>query len=350
MGAKTDLFPTFSELCATAREVEKNPLSIPPRPIDGKLVLDENFGIFPREFEDYTYGFLLFEAQKIERRIGADAIVSAQQGPAASARPLTPEQQMQNDLRKFVSAQEHALPADNDDIAAQPLREKREPAPSAPAEVMEYERQNPTSREPSDSGDVPLPAEDGVPSPEKEAARLLPAKKEGIISPPRASARVLPPFALQKKSSTISAPNIPPAMQAAPSQQAATAKPAWQSSPPPAQPEPQAPSAKPSWQSSPKIPASQPSGQDAFEPDVPAIQQSPSSSAPELPLGSEAEKKAPAGISSYSKLSPRLQALMEQKLRREEERAKKAREDSDIFKTPPPSPPAGRPLRPRPRL
>ena len=50
MGAKTDIFPTFSELCAIAREVEKKPLSVPARPIDGKLTLDENFGIFPREF------------------------------------------------------------------------------------------------------------------------------------------------------------------------------------------------------------------------------------------------------------------------------------------------------------
>jgi hypothetical protein len=41
-------------------------------------------------------------------------------------------------------------------------------------------------------------------------------------------------------------------------------------------------------------------------------------------------------MSSYSKLSPRLQALIEAKLRREEEKAKQKGTDSEIFKTPQP--------------
>ena len=363
MGAKTELFPTFSELCATAREVEKKPLSIPARPIDGKLVLDENFGIFPREFEEYTYNFLLFEAQKIERQLSADAIASTQQDQVASARRLTPEQQMQNDLHKFVSSQGSA-PLDGDsDRLLQSLREKKIPSPPAPAEVIDYERE----RGSADSNDVPVPAEDDVPLPEKEAPNIPIANKEEIPSPPQAKPRVLPPkissdVGQKKYSSLPGAPQIPVASPPAnPALQTPIAKPSWQAVPKPpvlpmlqapiakptelavpkphSQPILQAPSAKPSWQSAPKIPVSKPSEQGVSGPTDQSKQHSASSNASTSSLGSATEKKTPTGISSYSKLSPRLQALIEQKLRREEEKVKKAREDSDIFKTPPPTPP-----------
>ena len=360
MGAKTELFPTFSELCAIAREVEKKPFSIPPRPIDGKLVLDENFGIFPREFEEYTYSFLLSEAQKIERRLSADAISSSQQESVFAPRHLTPEQQMQNDLYKFVSAQEQARPDNGDDRLLQSLREKKVPLPPVPSEVADFERENHGSRDSADGDDVPVPEEDGAPSqpvrargeprpgaqlPEKKAPPRAPATLPDV----QAKARILPPKAPSstgqgKPPSLPGAPQIPTAshpMQPAP--QAPAAKPAWQAAPkPPAQPAPQAPAAKPAWQAAPKpqlqATESKPAEQDdAFEPLPPIPPNYSPSNAPEPPSG--AEKKAQAGISSYSKLSPRLRALIEQKLRREEEKVKKAREDSDIFKTPPPAPP-----------
>ena len=312
MGAKTDLFPTFSELCAIAREVEKKPLSVPPRPIDGKLVLDENFGIFPREFEEYTYSFLLFEAQKIERRLSADAIASTQQSSMISARRLTPEQQMENDLHKFVSTHEQSSSDDEESPLQKTLRERKAPAPTAPAEVADYERENPTPRVSYDPDAAPIPGEDAEPVPEVPA--LPPAKRVELPSLPPAKPRVLPPkvplgYEQKKTSQPSGAPPIPPA--------------------------------KPTGQAAPKIPPTNPPEQDAFEPSEPAAPYSMPSKAqePSTAAEAEAEKKPPAGISSYSKLSPRLRAIIEQKLHREEEKAKKAREDADIFKTPPPAPP-----------
>ena len=125
MGEKTEVFPTFAELCTAAREVEKKPLALPPKPIDGKLVLDENSGIFPREFEDYTYSYLLFEAQKVERRIYASEVsASAPRRDTTSA--LTPEQQMQQDLHKFVSAQEQSSLDKEESNLVGSLEKKRE--------------------------------------------------------------------------------------------------------------------------------------------------------------------------------------------------------------------------------
>ena len=317
MGEKTELFPTVPELCAIAREVEKKPLSIPPRPIDGKLVLDENFGIFPREFEDYTYSFLLFEAQKIERRLSSDAISYSQQEPAAPLR-FTPEQQMESDLHKFVSAQEQESLDNEEDRLLKSLREKKAPAQPKPDEVSDYERDHLLPRESDDAEEAPLPDDDAVPLP-------LPPSASSF---PQAKPRVLPPKIGQGKSPALpGAPQIPSAK-------------------PPAQSAPQIPSAKLSVQPARQAPiakpaASKPSEQDAYEPTYPVSRQPSSPIMPEMASSAEAgaEKKPPAGISSYSKLSPRLQALIDQKLRREEEKAKATRADSDIFKTPPAPPP-----------
>ena len=329
MGAKTDIFPSFSELCASARDVEKKPLSIPPRQIDGKLVLDENFGIFPREFDEYTYSFLLFEAQKIERQLNVDAISSSQQDEVASPRRLTPEQQMENDLHKFVSAQEReqaALDAEAGSLP-KPLQERKAPVPSEPDEVADYEREHMRMPGPDDADAAR--DDELVPVPEKEVPPL-PERRAEAPALPQAKPRVLPPKmpmgAEQKKPSLIGAPSIPLASPAA--------KP-WQAEPP-AQPPMQKPLA---WQSAPKIPVSKPAEQDDVFEQPPSPQQAAEpEKVPDLLPAAEAEKKPPAGISSYSKLSPRLRAIIEQKLRREEEKAKKTRDDADIFKAPPPPP------------
>ena len=318
MGAKTDLFPTFSELCTAAREVEKMPLSIPPRPIDGKLMLDENLVIFPREFEEYTYSFLLFEAQKIERRLSTDAIASTRQESILNQRRLTPEQQMQIDLHKFVSTQEQVSLDEEENRLLVPLREKDTFVSPTPLEVAEYERDHVVSFE-SSEGDL----REGAPLLPKKAAPL-PApvnENEEFPSPPRAKPLAQPPTmsvpAEQNSYSPLPvAPKIPLA-------------------PPSTQIAPQTPPAK-SGAAVPKLPVSMQSEQDLFEPVPP---QSSPQKEPEQPVVSGAEKQQPpVKLSYYSKLSPRLQALMEQKLRREEERAKKASGDSDIFKTPLPKP------------
>ena len=306
MGAKTDLFPTFAELCASAREVEKKPLSIPPRPIDGKLVLDENFGIFPREFDDYTYSYLLFEAQKIERQLGVEATVFAAQPPQqAQSRSLSPEQQMESDLRRFVSAQEQAMPSGDEGIPGQDAVEKEE----AHQQIAGATRPAIPGREAPGRNEG-----EAVAAPDGNAA----ASDEELPSPPPvARQRVLPPktpLPSEKKA----APQIPQA-RASPSMPASA----------PVSVE------KPSRQGAQKSPEPPPYVQRAAPTTPPMLAPE---GAPSLTRGEGAGKKQPAGISSYSKLSPRLQSLIEAKLRREEEKAKRSKEDSDIFKPPPPPP------------
>ncbi|MFA6214232.1 MAG: hypothetical protein WC717_03050 [Candidatus Micrarchaeia archaeon] len=269
MGAKTELFPTFAELCAMAREVEKKAVSVPPRPIDGKLVLDENFGIFPREFDEYTYSFLLFEAQKIERWLSTEAIISSSRQEAPEEEPgLSPKKSVEAELRKFVSAQEQALPEREESAILPPNARK---IPGGQGEEASAVPQG-----------IPLAKEEAAAAPREGKDAGLPAPEE-VAAPPAARPRVLP----QKT-------------------------PAWQGTPPIA---PTIPAATPAPRQQEAMPSAGGEGQAA-----PA---------------SEAGKKPPAGISSYSKLSPRLQALIEQKLRREEAKANRTREDQGIFKTPP---------------
>ncbi len=60
----------FLELCKLARELEKRAMDILPTPISGDLA-HEGSDIFPKEFEDYTYSYLLVEAHNIERKLFA---------------------------------------------------------------------------------------------------------------------------------------------------------------------------------------------------------------------------------------------------------------------------------------
>jgi len=329
MGEKIELFPSFPELCASAREIEKKPLAIPPRPIDGKLSIDANSGIFPREFEDYTYGFLLFESQKVERKIYTNAIASAPSGRADATSALTPEQQMQQELRKFVSAQEESLL----DSEEQGL-----------VKSLDIKRAKEAAQKPSwpDEGE-----EEGAPAPEEEIPAPEPEQEP---APAPAKARILPPKAIPK------APYLPdkktPAARAVPPSAQTSAKyPAVPSAP-------QLPLRTPSQQLPSRAPTPSASQQMAAQqlPSRTSPPSLPSRAAPQiLPKGqvvslekppaenmetpaAEAAPKPPGGISSYSKLSPRLQAIIEAKLRREEEKARKQREDSEIFKSRPPEP------------
>jgi len=315
MGAKNEIFPTFSELCALAREVEKKPLSIPPRPIDGKLAMDDTTSIFPREFEDYTYSYLIFEAQKVERRLSNLAIASTPQEKVVGTPHLTPAQMMESDLRKFVEAQEQSEPpGENDDVSIA----RSEPKSFFPTRRVSAQSLREEQRATAPEEELPIPEKE----PEEQAPIPFPPTKARILPP---VSKLRPPTALPEKAQA-SPPPLPSASARPPMQKAA----------------PQIPPAKP-----PTIAARQPSApiqQDAEVPS-PDEQYAPasvkSSKMPTEPLAVEQEKedapvaKLPAGVSSYSKLSPRLQALMEAKLRREEEKARKRQDDSEIFKQPP---------------
>ena len=74
MADPKDAFPTFSELCQRAREVEKKPFIPPAGQIDGTIHVRQESEIFPREIEDYTYAYLLSEAQKIERNLSITGV------------------------------------------------------------------------------------------------------------------------------------------------------------------------------------------------------------------------------------------------------------------------------------
>jgi len=338
MGEKTEAFPTFSELCTAAREIEKRPLSIPPRPIDGKLVLDESAGIFPRELEDYTYSYLLFEAQTVERRIYSNAVsASARRRDISSA--LTPEQQMRRELRRFVSAQEDSSLDREERELTGTLEKKREAeakarpgqgGPAIPYETEAYEEEEralarkafPSLPDEGRAEDAPLPGEEEMaPQPRP---RPPPARGAAVIAAERLRPNSLRP------------PPVPAA--AAVSQRTSAApRPAQSLSPPPVPQARQAPLPLP--RESPDADP-QPALQGAAEamhalrqPSEPLAQEKPGGQAG-MPVS-----RQPAGISSYSKLSPRLQALIEAKLRREEEKARQQREDEEsLIRQPPPAP------------
>jgi hypothetical protein len=231
MCAKVELFPTFQELCADARAIEKKPLSVPARQIDGRLVLDENIGIFPREFEEYTYRYLLLDACKVERRLYREEIASEPPAPVAGERPPTPEQEMENELHRFVEAQEEQ------DLQA-----------------------------------------------EEDRLRSLSEKQIEIPQIPNAKPGPAVPAAQEEK---LVAPKAPPQQE--------LAKP---------KPGPAVPAAQEEKLVAPKAPPQQELAK-LREPDT---------------------EEAPPKIHSYSKLSPRLRALIEAKLKKDEEKARERHE------------------------
>lgn|GEM_PF-2472232 len=85
MATKDSNYPGFQDLCRLAREVEKNRLAVPPKPISGELGAEENSAIFPKEFESYTFAYMLSEAYGIERSIFSSRYKSA---VSSGAKPM----------------------------------------------------------------------------------------------------------------------------------------------------------------------------------------------------------------------------------------------------------------------
>src|SRR3989344_5959123 len=95
--AATDTFPSFSEICRTARETERRLLSTTPSQISGELHPGEGTAIFPREFDEYTYSLLLSEAHKVERKLFAASYAGSLtgQGAPGAAPPKLDERKLE---------------------------------------------------------------------------------------------------------------------------------------------------------------------------------------------------------------------------------------------------------------
>lgn len=196
------LFPDFAELCRQARGIEKNPLKLQPSQISDALEPGEGEAIFPKDFESYTYAYLLGEAQKIERRVFAARYQSAAAPPSAKPKQQGAASQEEQELRQFASAQkpEELPPVAPFAIETQPKAQlppipsipliKRDSAPAQPTQKQEEEEKPPAPDsvpyeaeefEEEQGDNLPLPSEPG------EEEEAVPKKEEAPVSSRRES-------------------------------------------------------------------------------------------------------------------------------------------------------------------
>ncbi|VVC01127.1 Uncharacterised protein [uncultured archaeon] len=105
--------PSFSELCLSARSMEKRLVAVKPGKSGEALDLSDSSAIFPREFESYTFAYALSEAQKVERKLFASGYQAALNAPAGEARQRRAkgmdERQIESELSKFEASDKPAL-------------------------------------------------------------------------------------------------------------------------------------------------------------------------------------------------------------------------------------------------
>ena len=166
--AATDTFPSFSEICRTARDTEKRLLAATPSQISGVLHPGEATAIFPKEFDEYTYPLLLSEAHKVERKLFAASYAGTLtgQGAGAAAPPQIDERKMEIEAREV-----------SDYELSQKPGEKKEGASRFGIPNFGGLR-NPFGKK---EGAKPLPEAAPVPSEEEIPAEVLMARRERMM-------------------------------------------------------------------------------------------------------------------------------------------------------------------------
>ncbi|MCX6769270.1 MAG: hypothetical protein NT051_01170, partial [Candidatus Micrarchaeota archaeon] len=102
MATREETFQTFSEICQRARDIEKKPFSSPPGQIAGSIPQGSESNIFPKETEEYTYAYLLAESQKIERKLSFSSF-----SPQKTSAPSQPQPRAGEDRK--VESELHQL-------------------------------------------------------------------------------------------------------------------------------------------------------------------------------------------------------------------------------------------------
>ena len=111
MGTSKETFPSFADTCEQAWRIEKKRLSITPSQISGTMIYDTSTTIFPKEYEEYTYPYLLSMARKVEQKIFVTKFTT--QAPQVSAgqvqrtvTPKIPTNAVEAELKEFVAARQ----------------------------------------------------------------------------------------------------------------------------------------------------------------------------------------------------------------------------------------------------
>ncbi|MEM4634051.1 MAG: hypothetical protein QW275_02760, partial [Candidatus Anstonellaceae archaeon] len=196
-------FPDFAQLCSQARKIEQNIMQVPPAKILGSLI-EDSFSIYPKEMREYTYAYLLSEANKIERKVFAQRFAAQPQAfvePPVLALGKQKEEaakpQVQAPSSKEVAAKKQSEEAIAIPISKQELPEdEKPPLPSqkyATDSNFEIEKQSKLE----DSGDqIPLEVKDfeserkedeilEVPKPQEDEEKPLQSasQKESFAAP-----------------------------------------------------------------------------------------------------------------------------------------------------------------------
>lgn len=282
--ASSDFQAGFPELCKQAREVERNAISSKPSRLSGSLHPGETDAIFPAEFESYTFAYVFSEAQRVERSHSEKAYSSApfRQEKAAIAPPPPPPPpsdgaypEIAEELRRFAKTQPQSALAE-----------------AAPKKTVQAPDSNPAGAQ---EMAVPIPPAELGPSPGS--------------SPPK-----IPFLPFGKGKSKAEAPLEAPSPPA---------EDIWDTAPYEVQ-EAEKEAAK---EGKPL-----PFEENEEAKVAPSAEFSGGSDEAKVPESSEISLVQP---SRQSKISPRLRAIIEEKLRKEEERRRQEQEENTDIERPP---------------
>jgi len=329
--ASSDILPGFAEMCRQARETERNTVSVKQSKLTDSLHPDENDSIFPKEFDSYTFSYLFSEAQRVGRTAASEKYYSSlskpaniplpdQKAPYLPQPPAPEESKVTDELRMFAEdgptsdapdesetgeksgqAQAPQIPASKSAFSFLSFGRKKEGAPVA-QNAPPPENQPDESRVPYEVKKVeeeavkenrPLPFE------EAEGATDSTEAAESEADAPSSSGQAEE----EKEEAPIPQPAISEKKSPSPGQKSRPDESVWE--------EPQEPAFE----------------KGADEGDAAQVQKQPivdigvpSGKTPVVPIQEKSMQ-----MSSQSKISPRLRAIIEEKLRREEE--KKRSED-----------------------
>ncbi|VVB99381.1 Uncharacterised protein [uncultured archaeon] len=286
-------YPEFSDICRTARDLERKLITVQPSQIAGSITHEASYEIFPKEMEEFTYSYLLNEAHKVERKLFASSY-SSQLSTPGTGKGMD-ERQVESELARFASE-----------------------APSAPA----------PEDKPKQGFAIPkMPGIGGMTFP--FGKKQQPAQAQQVSPPPVPSASEAPKEIEIARDSEAAGENemrtrppiIPPRLQKQ------------QPAPPTIPSEEEEKFETPSQEKEEADETAEPK-------EVAPPEEETAKFAREVaPEPEPEEKEAPTrGALSSSKISPRLRAIIEEKLRKEEEKAAEEKGSADIEKPLEPEP------------
>ena len=268
MAIGADASISFSEICRTARDVEKSLITPKPNQISGELHPPEAGSIFPKEYDEYTYLLLLSEAHKVERKL-------------------------------FTSAYQGSLTGTGQPGAAPPKFDERQ-IELASRQLSDYPLSNQPAAKKEEQGAFSRLSNLKNPFGKKTAGQIAPPSRTAQIAQAVSQEEEIPSEVLMARKERMARQEME------------------------APPEPEKEGEDVAVLSEEKevpAPLEEEPGEEAFESPIPKKQ--PASGKEEIleaPPARQQSGAAASQIAASSKISPRLRAIIEEKLKREEEK------------------------------